>query len=169
MFPGVALKTAFELFYSRVGQHTSVGNYWNDPHHQGLYYNYSEFLPYVNNEILSSRSADFKYGLVKLNKLVLIGGPDDNVITPWQSRFYCKLFVCSLIYVFVYFSQFGYYDANETVINLMKREIYTEDLIGLKTLNKQKKLHVISVPGVNHFMWHQNKSIVDNYILPFLD
>lgn len=66
-------------------------------------------------------------------------------------------------------SQFGFYDANETVINLMEREIYTEDLIGLKTLNKKGKLHIITVPGVNHFMWHKNTSIVDNYILPFLD
>lgn len=51
----------------------------------------------------------------------------------------------------------------------MQRDIYTQDLIGLKTLNKEKKLHIITVPGVNHFMWHKNTSIVDNYILPFLD
>lgn len=87
-FPGLALKTAFELFYSRVGQHTSVGNYWKDPYHQPLYLNYSEYLPYVNNEIESSKSADFKSSLAKLNMMVLIGGPDDNVITPWQSRYY---------------------------------------------------------------------------------
>lgn len=56
-----------------MGQHTSVGNYWNDPHHQTLYYNYSQFLPYVNNEIQSTRSKDFKLGLTKLNKMILIG------------------------------------------------------------------------------------------------
>lgn len=88
VFPGIALKTAFEIFYSRVGQHTSVGNYWNDPHHQALYYNYSQFLPYVNNELTSTRSKDFKLGLTKLNKMVLIGGPNDDVITPWQSRYF---------------------------------------------------------------------------------
>lgn len=33
-FPGLVCETAYELFYSRIGQHTSVGNYWNDPHHQ---------------------------------------------------------------------------------------------------------------------------------------
>lgn len=86
IFPNIALKTAYELFYSRIGQHTSVGNYWNDPHHQMLYYEYSQFLPYVNNYIKTNRSQLFKEGLVKLNKMVLIGGPDDNVITPWQSR-----------------------------------------------------------------------------------
>ena len=86
IFPDLAAKTAFELFYSRVGQHTSVGNYWNDPKKQDLYYKYSIFLPYINNEIESSNSTQFKNALLKLEKLILIGGPDDGVITPWQSR-----------------------------------------------------------------------------------
>lgn len=69
----------------------------------------------------------------------------------------------------LFYSQFGYYDQNETVVELMERDIFTNDLIGLKTLYKQKRLKIISVPGVNHFMWHRNVSIVDNYILPYLD
>ncbi|KAJ8972234.1 hypothetical protein NQ314_000276 [Rhamnusium bicolor] len=85
-FPGLALKTAFELFYSRIGQHTSVGNYWNDPYHKELYFSYSQYLPYVNNEVNSTKSSEFKEALTKLDLMVLIGGPDDNVITPWQSR-----------------------------------------------------------------------------------
>lgn len=28
-----------------------------------------------------------KLGLTRLQRLVLIGGPDDGVISPWQSRF----------------------------------------------------------------------------------
>lgn len=28
-----------------------------------------------------------KLGLTRLQKMVLIGGPDDGVISPWQSRF----------------------------------------------------------------------------------
>jgi palmitoyl-protein thioesterase len=86
IFPDLALKSAFELFYSRVGQHTSVGNYWNDPYHQSLYMEYSQYLPFVNNEIKSNSSSSFKGGIVKLNQMILIGGPDDNVITPWESR-----------------------------------------------------------------------------------
>ncbi|EFA12062.1 Lysosomal thioesterase PPT2 homolog-like Protein [Tribolium castaneum] len=151
IFPDLALKSAFELFYSRVGQHTSVGNYWNDPYHQTLYKEYSQYLPFVNNEIISNRSEEFKKGITKLNAMVLIGGPDDNVITPWES------------------SQFGYFGQNDTVVNLIDRDIYKDDLIGLKTLDKAGKLKIITVPGVNHFMWHLNTSIVDNYILPYLD
>ncbi|KRT83616.1 hydrolase [Oryctes borbonicus] len=151
IFPELALKTAYELFYSYVGQHTSVGNYWNDPYHQDLFYKYSQFLPYINNALLSNRSEEFKEGLANLNKLVLIGGPDDNVITPWES------------------SQFGYYNENVTVINMRDRDIYTNDLIGLKTLDKQKKLDVITVSGIDHFSWHKNVTVVDEYILPYLD
>lgn len=51
----------------------------------------------------------------------------------------------------------------------MNRDIYVEDKIGLKTLNKQHKLTLITVPGVDHFMWHMNVSIVDRFILPYLD
>ncbi|XP_068151112.1 lysosomal thioesterase PPT2 homolog isoform X2 [Drosophila tropicalis] len=89
IFPDLAAKTAFELFYSRVGQHTSVGGYWNDPYKQSLYMKYSEFLPVINNEKISTNSTDFKMALVRLEKMVMVGGPNDDVITPWESRFGC--------------------------------------------------------------------------------
>lgn len=66
-------------------------------------------------------------------------------------------------------SQFGYYDANETVIEMHDQPIYKDDKIGLKSLDKKGKLHIVTVPGVNHFSWHMNVSIVDDYLLPYLD
>lgn len=86
IFPDLAAKTAYNLFYSYVGQHTSVGNYWNDPHQQRLYYNFSSFLPYINNEIKTENSTRFRENFLKVDEVVLIGGPNDGVITPWQSR-----------------------------------------------------------------------------------
>ncbi|XP_034178639.1 palmitoyl-protein thioesterase 2 isoform X3 [Osmia lignaria lignaria] len=151
-FPDLVCETAYELFYSKVGQHTSIGNYWNDPHHQKLYYKYSKFLPYLNNEInMTRKSTDFKEGLTKLKRMVLVGGPEDGVITPWQS------------------SHFAYYDTNETVIEMRDRDIYKDDLIGLKTLDKSDRLTLITVPNVPHYEWHRNVSIVDDYLLPYLD
>ncbi|XP_022820487.1 lysosomal thioesterase PPT2 homolog isoform X2 [Spodoptera litura] len=117
VFPGLVKDTVYELFYSRVGQHTSVGNYWNDPYHQSLYESYSVYLPYINNHL----------------------------------------------------PQFGYYNANETIIEMKAQDIYVEDKIGLRTLDETGRLHVVTVPGVNHFNWHMNMSIVDDYLLPFLD
>ncbi|PBC31234.1 lysosomal thioesterase PPT2 homolog isoform X1 [Apis cerana] len=150
-FPDLVCETAYELFYSKIGQHTSIGNYWNDPHHQKLYYKYSNFLPYVNNEKNSTKLSAFKEGLTKLKRMVLVGGPEDGVITPWQS------------------SHFGYYDVNETVINMRDRSIYKDDLIGLKTLDESGRLILITVPNVPHYEWHKNISIVDDFLLPYLD
>ncbi|CAG5096165.1 Similar to Ppt2: Lysosomal thioesterase PPT2 homolog (Drosophila melanogaster), partial [Cotesia congregata] len=150
-FPDLVCETAYELFYSKVGQHTSVGNYWNDPYHQELYFKYSKFLPLVNNEEQTVNTTDYKLGLTKLKKLVLIGGPDDGVITPWQS------------------SQFGFYQFNETVVEMRDREIYQTDAIGLKTLDKAKKLTTHTIPGIPHDQWHKNMTLVDLYILPYLD
>ncbi|KAK9296017.1 hypothetical protein QLX08_009857 [Tetragonisca angustula] len=150
-FPDLVCETAYELFYSKIGQHTSVGNYWNDPHHQELYYKYSNFLPYVNNEKNSTKMPAFRQGLTKLKRLVLVGGPDDGVITPWQS------------------SHFGYYDTNETVIDMRDRSIYKDDLIGLRTLNESERLVLITVSNVTHNEWHKNVSIVDDFLLPYLD
>lgn len=151
IFPDLMEKTAYELFYSHVGQHTSVGNYWNDPHHQKLYYKYSNFLPYVNNELSSTRSDMYKDGLLKLDNMILIGGPDDGVITPWQS------------------SHFGYYDIFGDVVPMEFRDIYKRDKIGLKTLNKAGKLKILTFSGVHHFDWHLNTTVIEKAILPYLD
>lgn len=151
-FPNLTCETAYELFYSKLGQHTSVGNYWNDPYHQKLYYKYSKFLPYVNNEKNATiKPINFKRGLTKLKRMILVGGPEDGVITPWQS------------------SHFAYYDANGTVIDMRDRDIYKDDLIGLKTLEDSGRLILTTVPNVAHYEWHRNVSIVDDYLLPYLD
>ncbi|KPJ11846.1 Lysosomal thioesterase PPT2-like [Papilio machaon] len=117
VFPGLVKETAYELFYSRLGQHTSVGNYWRDPYHQKLYETYNVYLPYINNHI----------------------------------------------------NQFGYYDGNETVVEMRNQDIYVEDHIGLKSLDVAGRLHLLTVPGVNHFDWHMNVSIMDDILLPYLD
>lgn len=67
------------------------------------------------------------------------------------------------------FSQFGYFNDNGTVINYINRDIYKEDRIGLRTLDKKGKLKIVTVAGIDHFMWHRNMSVCDKYILPYLD
>ncbi|XP_046685339.1 LOW QUALITY PROTEIN: lysosomal thioesterase PPT2 homolog [Homalodisca vitripennis] len=151
-YPNQALREAYELFYSHMGQFISVGNYWNDPFHQELYYKYSQFLPYINNEVEGYRDEDYKRGITKLRRMVLIGGPDDGVIAPWQS------------------SQFGFYADNDTdtVEDMRDRDIYKQDLFGLRTLDDEGKLTLYSVAGVTHSNWHRNLSVIDNYIMPWL-
>uniref|UniRef100_A0A182MNI9 palmitoyl-CoA hydrolase n=1 Tax=Anopheles culicifacies TaxID=139723 RepID=A0A182MNI9_9DIPT len=151
IFPSLVAKTAYQLFYTYVGQHTSVANYWNDPHHQELFEEFSIFLPYVNNRILSVNSTQFRDTLMRLDRLVLIGGPDDGVITPWES------------------SHFSFYNKTYDVIPLHESEIYTEDLIGLKTLEESGRLHIIVRENIHHYQWHRTNDVIDSVILPYLD
>lgn len=151
IFPSLVAKTAYQLFYTYVGQHTSVGNYWNDPHHQDLFEQFSIFLPYINNDLPSTNSTLFRDSMLRLEQLILIGGPDDGVITPWES------------------SHFGYYNESDDVIPCKKRKIYLEDRIGLRTLDRDGRLKLITVPGVKHYEWHLNTDVVDDVVLPHLD
>lgn len=46
---------------------------------------------------------------------------------------------------------------------------YKRDLFGLKTLDELGKVLRITVSGVEHLLWHRNHSVIDNFILPYLD
>ncbi|CAH0393100.1 unnamed protein product [Bemisia tabaci] len=151
IFPNLVCATAYELFYSKIGQTISVGNYWNDPYHQKLFFKYSSFLPFLNNMIKSDFSDQFKEGISKLKNMVLIGGPDDGVITPWQS------------------SHFGYFNEDGAIINFKDRTVYINDTMGLQTLDSQNKLQIITLSNVSHFNWHRNHTVTDDFILPWLD
>jgi palmitoyl-protein thioesterase len=88
-----------------------------------------------------------------LDKLVLVGGPDDGVITPWES------------------AHFEFYDENDKkdVIPLKESQLYKEDSIGLKKLDEDGKLKVVTFKNVHHVEWHINPKIIQEAILPHLD
>ncbi|XP_060600562.1 lysosomal thioesterase PPT2-like [Ruditapes philippinarum] len=86
IFPHVLRDNVYKIAYSKDGQNISVGNYWNDPHHQDLYKENSEFLAVLNNDTFNINSKEYKENFLRLKRLVMIGGKDDGVITPWQSR-----------------------------------------------------------------------------------
>lgn len=67
------------------------------------------------------------------------------------------------------FSHFAFYDKNETIIPLHKRNIYEQDTLGLRSLDEKGRLHIFSVSGVHHHFWHRNETVLQNYILPWLD
>lgn len=55
------------------------------------------------------------------------------------------------------------------MIDLKDQDFYKDDVLGLKTLDKKKRLQIYEVPGVQHFEWHLNLTIIDSYVLPHLD
>lgn len=141
------------FFYSEHGQRWSIGNFWKDPHHFDEYAEYSDFLAVINNESVNNKLfsvSSSKSNFRSLKKLVLIGGPDDGVISPWQS------------------AHFGCYDKNETVVPMRKLKIYTDDVFGLKTLDKQGRIFECTVPGVAHTTWHKNSTVFEKCIQQYL-
>ncbi|TRZ06107.1 hypothetical protein HGM15179_021000, partial [Zosterops borbonicus] len=85
LFPRHMKSNLYRLCYTPLGQGVSICNYWNDPHHRDLYLNSSDFLALLNDERLHPNASEWKRNLLRIQRLVLIGGPDDGVITPWQS------------------------------------------------------------------------------------
>ncbi|KAJ0050002.1 hypothetical protein NL108_009968, partial [Boleophthalmus pectinirostris] len=104
IFPKYLKKRIYKVCYSRLGQELSICQYWNDPHHRNKYLKYNNFLPRINGEIQHNYTNVWRENFMKIKKLVLVGGPDDGVITPWQS------------------SQFGFYNINENVSTMRNRE-----------------------------------------------
>ncbi|XP_014668730.1 PREDICTED: lysosomal thioesterase PPT2-A-like [Priapulus caudatus] len=151
-FPHFTKHHIYEFFYSTYGQHFSIANYWNDPHHRNLFQKYSDYLALLNGESAKKniRATQWKRNFLKINHLVLIGGPDDGVISPWQS------------------SQFGMFDKNETVVEMRRQKVYAHDVFGLRTLDKRKAITTYTVPGVEHVLWHKNQTVFDNCIKKWL-
>eukprot|EP00731_Ephydatia_muelleri_P038704 Em0869g2a len=148
LFPNFTKENLYLALYNDLGQDVSVGNYWNDPYHQDLYYQHCDYLPLLNN----GTNPAYKTNFLNLQQLVLIGGPDDGVITPWES------------------SQFGFYEDNsETVADMKSQSFYTKDSFGLRTLDMQGKIARYTIPGVIHTNWHRNQSVFDCCIEPWLD
>jgi len=152
MFPFSLRNNLYKILYTKGGQGISLGGYWNDPHHQDEYRKCSEYLAVLNNvtDTVNPRSHEFKSNFLRLKNLVLVGGPDDGVITPWQS------------------SQFAFFNASEQVLPMFDQSWYKNDAFGLKTLYERKAITVHTMPKIVHHHWHMDDTVFDKTILPFL-
>lgn len=114
----------------------SIANMWNDPANRESYLQKNLFLPIINNEVNHTFSEDFKRNFLRTKKVVLIASSADEIITPWQS------------------SVFGFFDANKsTIIPMHEQQVYVQDLFGLKTLDEENRLEVITATNVTHAGW----------------
>ncbi|TDH11443.1 hypothetical protein EPR50_G00060840 [Perca flavescens] len=141
VFPDCTKKIVFHFCYNRVGQKVSICNYWNDPHHRPRYLQGNSFLALLNGDRPHSDMKAWRENFLRIKKLVLIGGPDDGVITPWQS------------------SHFGFYDSDENIVEMRNQESYKNDTFGLKTLDARGDVSVCVHSGVKHIQWHSNYTV----------
>ncbi|XP_061771535.1 lysosomal thioesterase PPT2-like isoform X4 [Nerophis ophidion] len=112
-----------------------------DPHHRSRYLKSNNFLPLLNGDTPHKEMEAWKDNFLRIKKLVLIGGPDDGVITPWQS------------------SHFGFYDNKERIVEMRNQKFYRNDTFGLKTLSARGDVSLCLQSGVQHIRWHSNYTV----------
>ncbi|KAL0312951.1 UNVERIFIED_CONTAM: Palmitoyl-protein thioesterase 1 [Sesamum radiatum] len=107
------------------------------------------FLPKLNNERPDQRNPIYKKRFSSLKNLVLIMNTNDTVIKPKES------------------SWFGYYADGGlgTILQPQETKLYTEDWIGLKTLDKAGRVKFIKAAGGHVDM---SDADIKKYVVPYL-
>lgn len=142
-------KYAYEKF---VQERLSAANCWRDPTQLEKYAAHCHFLPDINNE-RTTRNETYRKNMLKLNAFVLTYSDMDEVVTPKESGWFM-----------------GYANKSLTIETWKSSRQFIEDLIGMRSLWKQNKLHTF----VSHTR-HQdtphapNRAFFFEKILPFFN
>lgn len=142
----------YDYAYKGISQRVSIFNYWKDPLHFREYLEGNTFLPYIENEKKHSRMGVYKRNFLRTERIVLIGGEDDEVIEPWQSSL-------------LGFHQRG---SDKIVLDVRKTPAYLNNTYGLRSLDERGGLIIHSIPGVTHLRWHQEEIVFLQAVLPYL-
>ncbi|KAF6149921.1 hypothetical protein GIB67_008642 [Kingdonia uniflora] len=92
-----------------------------------------KYLPRINNEIPDQRNATYKERFSSLKNLVLIMFEEDTIVVPIETAW------------------FGFYPEGSfgQVLPPRQTKLYTEDWIGLRTLDEANKVKFIHLPGIH--------------------
>ncbi|KAF5946429.1 hypothetical protein HYC85_016657 [Camellia sinensis] len=141
------------VYSTYVQKHLAPASYIKIPTDIKGYLEGCRFLPKLNNERVNHRNSTYKERFSSLQNLVLIMFEQDAVLVPKET------------------SLFGYYPDGSwsTVLPaqeyFVQTKLYTEDWIGLKTLDEAGKVKFINVSG-GHL--HISPSDIEKYIVPYL-
>ncbi|XP_060062130.1 palmitoyl-protein thioesterase 1 [Erinaceus europaeus] len=116
--------------YNKAIQERLVqAEYWHDPIKEDTYRNHSIFLADINQERVFNQS--YKKNLMALKKFVMVKFLNDSVVDPVESEW------------------FGFYKSGQAkeTIPLQETQLYKEDLLGLKEMDKAGKLVFLAVQG----------------------
>ncbi|KAF2542719.1 hypothetical protein F2Q68_00030392 [Brassica cretica] len=129
--------------------HIAPSGYIKLPNEMSKYLEHSKYLPKLNNERPTERNSIYKERFTSLHNLVLVMFQGDKVVMPKESCW------------------FGYYPDGATTPLLppQQTKLYTEDWIGLKTLDAAGKVKFVSVPGEHLQMAHDD---VVKHVVPYL-
>ncbi|CAJ1062841.1 lysosomal thioesterase PPT2-like isoform X3 [Xyrichtys novacula] len=146
----ILYKTAHHNVDTFISLASPQAGQYGDPHQGPRYRNNNYFLARINGDRPDPKMKVWKENFLRIKKLVLIGGPDDGAITPWQS------------------SLFGFYDEEENVVEMKDQNFYKEDLFGLKTLDDRGDISTCVHSGVYHTRWTYNRTVFNDCIEKWL-
>jgi palmitoyl-protein thioesterase len=130
----------------------SVAGYWRDPYQLDKYYKHSHFLPDINNEG-QTRNETYRLNMLKLNSFVMTYSDIDEVVSPPQSSWFM-----------------GYKPNSLEVETWNQSRQFQDDLIGMKTLWNQNKLHLFTCHTKHEETEHApNKEFFFENILTFFN
>ena len=133
---------------SRVQQTFAPSNYYRNPATY-QYYMTTDFFPKLNNEAgEEDEKRRQKMNFERLRKLVLIGGPDEETIVPWQSE------------------MFGFITADNNIVPMKKTTFYEKNLFGLKTLEKKGAIMKCIKEGLKHNDFPNSSVVLNDCVLP---
>ena len=116
--------------YSNICQNNVVvAQYFRDPEHEDKFLADKIYLAQLNN--LVDAVPAYKDRLSSLSALALFRFTNDTIVTPGQS------------------AHFAYTAAGSGIIPLAEQRLYTEDFLGLRTLNETGRLLMGDIQGAH--------------------
>jgi len=148
-FRELITKYAYE---KSIQDRISAANCWRDPTQLDRYISHCHFLPDINNEH-ETRNETYRKNMLKLNAFVMTYSDIDEVVTPRESGWFM-----------------GYVNQSLKIETWNTSRQFTEDLIGMRTLWEQGKLHTFISHTRHQDAPHKpNKDFLMKNILPFFN
>ncbi|OBZ68161.1 Palmitoyl-protein thioesterase 1 [Grifola frondosa] len=104
-----------------------LAQYFRDPSQLEFYLESNRFLTSINNEIPASANSTYMQNLASLNKLVLVLFSADKTVVPKESSWFGSYAVANDTEA----------RDDKTIVPMRLQPLYTEDWIGLRTLDER--------------------------------
>ena len=135
-----------------VQELVSPASYWRDPYQLARYSYACKFLPDINNELVPKNEI-YRTNMLKLNSFVMTYSDIDEVIQPRESGLFL-----------------GYQNHTLDVETRNMSRQFTEDLLGLRTLNEQGRLFTFTSHCKHQDGTHEpNKQFLFENIVQFFN
>ncbi|KAF8134627.1 Alpha/Beta hydrolase protein [Boletus edulis] len=140
----IARRTAKAGVYTEWAQENLVqAQYFRDPAQLSLYMSSGSFLADINNEVLlpSARKQAYVENLTSLQHLILVLFAEDETMVPKESAWFGSEASARTRYHLAPLVQ------EKTIIPMKLQPLYTEDWIGLRTLDERGAVVLVTCPG----------------------